>query len=298
MKMLYIFLLASTLSFPTGILNAEEPPDKKTPQEILDRTFLYEITRHLYRWYLDESDIENIAGNKNMLFMIRALDMKLDEGDKSQYAEILIPSLKLSVQLKKSDYRIDELNLDVKSNGFKINNVARYGNEFEVPEGCTSVDLGFKDLKAYLFKTRNNAEFPSPELYARVRKAFHEEFKGELLKKIPAGKIKKEWVTFVAPLSPVANEFWAFWENGKFLVKCSSDIDLTNSEVWEHESLSFKIYDVLNQMVVSLDETGGDNSFMTRAQIGRALYNCVVIGERLIVQPQILPPAQEEKDKN
>ena len=81
-------------------------------------------------------------------------------------------------------------------------------------------------------------------------------------------------------------------------MKCSSDIDLTNSEVWEHESLSFKIYDVLNQMVVSLDETGGDNSFMTRNQIGRALYNCVVLGERLIVQPQILPPDQEEKDKN
>ncbi len=298
MKMIYIFLLASILSFPAVLLNAEETTAKKAPQEVLNKTFLYEITRHLYRWYLDESDIENISGNKSMLFMVRVLDMKLDEGDKSQYAEILIPVLKLSIQLKKSDYRIDELNLPVKSNGFKINNVARYGNEFEVPEGCISVDLEFKEIKDYLFKTRNNAEFPSPELYARVRKAFHEEFKGELLKKIPAGKIKKEWVTFVAPLSPVANEFWAFWENGKFLVKCSSDIDLTNSEVWEHESLSFKIYDVLNQMVVSLDETGGDNSFMTRNQIGRALYNCVVLGERLIVQPQILPPAQEEKDKN
>ena len=296
--MLIIFFLASMLLLPVITLIAKEATSPKMPQEVLEKQFLSEIVRHLYRWYLDELDIESISEHKRMLFNIRALSTKLDLGDNSQYVEVFIPDLKLSVKLKKSDYRIDELNLDVKSNGFKINNVSRYEKEFEVPEGCIFVEIGMKDIKDYLFKTRNNAEFPSPELYARIQKAFHEEFKDELLKKIPAAKAKKEWVTFVAPLSPVANEFWAFWENGKLLVKCSSDIDLTNSEVWEHESLSFKTYDVLNQMVVSLDESGGDNSFMTRDQIGRALYNCVVLGERLIVKPQIILPAQKEKDKN
>jgi hypothetical protein len=42
-----------------------------------------------------------------------------------------------------------------------------------------------------------------------------------------------------------------------------------------------KTWDVLNQVVVSLDEAAGSNAFMTRDQIGRALYNCVVLGRRL-----------------
>ncbi len=297
MKKLIILILAVMFLLPCGLLNAEDVPVKKVPQEVLEKSYLYELTRHLYRWYLDEIDIERISDHKNMVFKIRVMDVKLDEGDKSQYVEVLYPELKLSIKLKKSDYRIEELKIDVKSNGFKINNVARYGNDFEMPEGCMTVDLDMQEMKDYLFKTRHDAGFPSPELYARIKKAFRDEFKDELLKKIPAANVKKEWVTFVAPLSPVANEFWAFWENGKFLVRCTSDIDLTNSEVWEHESLSFKVYDVLNQVVVSLEETQGANSFMTRAQIGRALYNCVVLGDRLIVPPQLLPPAQEENKK-
>ncbi|HBC87514.1 MAG TPA: hypothetical protein DCZ94_11210 [Lentisphaeria bacterium] len=297
MKKINIIFLAAMLSLPLGILNAEDAPAKKVPQEVLEKPYLYELTRYLYRWYLDETDIESIADKKDMEFKIRVMDVKLDEGDKSQYVEVFIPELKLSVKLKKSDYMIEELKAEVKSNGFKVDNVSRYAKDFEIPKECMSIEIDMKEMRAYLFKTRNDAAFPSPELYARIKKAFHEEFKDELLKKLPAENIKKEWVTFVAPLSPVANEFWAFWENGKYLVRCSSDIDLTNSDVWEHESLSFKIYDTLNQMVVSLGETAGDNSFMTRDQIGRALYNCVVLGHRIIVRPQILPPEQEEKGK-
>ncbi|MFZ2658423.1 MAG: hypothetical protein WAX69_26050 [Victivallales bacterium] len=297
MKKLIILILAGMFLFPAGMMKAEDTPVKKAPQEVLEKTYLYELIRHLYRWYLDETDIESIADNRNMDFLIHVMDVKLDEGDKSQYVEILIPSLNLSIKLKKSDYRIDELKIDVKSNGFKIDNVARYGKDFEIPKDCATIEINMKEMRDYLFKTRNDAVFPSPELYGRIRTAFHNEFKGELLKKIPADKARKEWVTFVAPLSPVANEMWAFWENGKLLVRCSSDIDLANPAVWEHESLTFKIYDVLNQMVVSLDETAGDNSFMTRDQIGRALYNCVVLGDRLIVKPQIVLPDQEEKDK-
>lgn len=293
MKKIILLSLFALFAVPSGFLKAVEMPAGKVPPEILEKPFLYEVTRYLYRWYLDEIDIESITEKDDLCFRIRKLNPKLDEGDKSQYVEIIIPSLKLSIKMKKSDYRIEELNALVKSNSFKINNVSRYEKEFEIPEECITVNLDIKDMKAYLFKTRNQAEFPSPELYARVRKAFREEFGAELLKKLPAVQIKKEWVTFIAPLSPVANEFWAFWENGKYLVRCSSDIDLVNSDVWEHESLKFRIYDVLNQMVLSLNETGGDNSFMTRDQIGRALYNCVVLGERLIVPPQLPPP--EEK---
>jgi hypothetical protein len=296
MKKLILFFIATILSFSAGVIKAEAPPAVTVPPEVMDKQFLYELSRHLYRWYLDEIDLESIQesiqDSKDIVFKIRLLDVKLDDGDKSQYAEIIYPAFKLAVKLKKADYRIDELNVNVKSKSFKINNVARYGKDFEIPPGCVSVSLDLKEMKDYLFKTRYQGEFPSPVLYERIKKAFRKEFSNELLKRNTAEKFRGERITFISPLSPVANEIWAFLEHGKLLVRCASDIDLNNPEAWEHESLSFKVYDVYNQMVVSLDETAADNSFMTRDQIGRALYNCVVLGQRIIV-----PAAEAEKDK-
>ncbi len=291
MRKFTLFFLLALLLLPAGLLKAEAATPKNVPPEVLDKAFLYEISRHLYRWYLDEIDIENISETRDLVFLVRVLDMKLDEGDKSQYVEIILPAFKLIVKLKKADYRIDELNVNVKSNGFKINNVARYVKDFEIPPGCVSLALDINEMKSYLFRTRNKCEFPSPELYERIKKAFRREFNDVLLKRTPAEKLKGERITFISPLSPVANEVWAYLEHGKFLMRCSSDIDLTNPDAWEHESLSFKLYDVLNQTVVSLDETAGANSFLTRGQVGRALFNCVVLGQRIIVFA-----AEAEKD--
>lgn len=291
MKKLIMLFLLVFLALPSGLLKAETISSKPVPAEVLDKTFLYEVSRHLYRWYLDEIDVESITEKTDLICLVRVLDMKLDEGDKSQYVEMIMPAFKLIVKLKKADYRIDELDVNVKSNGFKINNVARYVKDFEIPPGCVAVALNIEDMKSYLFKTRNKCEFASPELYERIKKAFRKEFNDVLLKRTPADKLKGERITFISPLSPVANEVWAYLEHGKFLMRCSSDIDLTNPEAWEHESLSFKLYDVLNQTVVSLDETAGSNSFLTRDQVGRALFNCVVLGQRIIVFA-----AEAEKD--
>lgn len=283
MKKSILLSLAIICFSPFFTLNAENAAKTKIPPEVIEKQFLYEVTRHLYRWYLDEIDVEKLAENKELVFMVRAIDMKLDDGDKSQYVEIILPALKLSVKMKKADYRIDELNVNVQSNSFKIKNVDRQLKDFETPDGCVSVAFDIKQMKDYLFNTRNKGEFPSPELYERIKKAFREEFNDVLVKNVPDEQFKTERVTFIAPLSPVANVVWAYLDHGKLLVRCSSDIDLTNPDAWEHESLSFKLYDVKNQMVVALDENAGDNSFMTRDQIGRALYNCVVLGQRIVV---------------
>jgi hypothetical protein len=45
------------------------------------------------------------------------------------------------------------------------------------------------------------------------------------------------------------------------------------------------VYDPYSQMVISLEEAAGSNRFMTRNQIGRALYNCIVLGKRVAVTP-------------
>jgi hypothetical protein len=37
--------------------------------------------------------------------------------------------------------------------------------------------------------------------------------------------------------------------------------------------------------VVSLDEVAGSNAYMTRDHVGRILFNCIVLGRRVILSP-------------
>ena len=286
MKKLLAVIFIVFFVFQFAALNAAEPP--KVPAEILKKTYIYEVVRHLYLWYLDEVDVENATVNPNLVLKMFALDTKLDSGDKSEYAEVLIPVFKIAVKLKKSDYRIDELSIDVKSRGFQIVNVSRVPNDYEIPENAATVEIDIKEMREYLFKLRNFAEFPNTEMFERIRKALRDEI--EMTEKIeanlPASAKTGDQIVHLAALSPVVNEVWVFWENGRMLFRCASDIDLANQKLWENAPLTFRIYDVYNQMVVSPGEAAGDNSFLTRDQIGRVLYNCIVLGKRLGIAPR------------
>jgi hypothetical protein len=83
----------------------------------------------------------------------------------------------------------------------------------------------------------------------------------------------------------VANEIWAFWEAGRKLFLFSSDIDLANPAVWQHETLMARQYDLDQQVVVSHEEAPGSNRFLTRNEVSRALFNCLLFGQRLSVKP-------------
>ncbi len=288
MKKLLAFSSIVFLITQNAFLNAAEPP--KVPAEIVRKAYIYEVVRHLYRWYLDETDVENATAKPTLLVKIFALEMKLDPGDKSEYAEMIIPVFKVSIKLKKSDYRIDELGIDVKSKGFKVVNVSRVPNDYDVPDFASAVEIDINEMKDYLFRMRNSAEFPSEEIIERIRKSIRAQMTEEIMAKIPASvkataKTEGQFV-HLSPLSPVVNEVVIFWENGRMLYRCVSDGDIMDQTLWEGVPLSLRIYDIYNQMVVSLDETAGDNSFLTRAQIGRALYNCVVLGKRLGIAPR------------
>jgi hypothetical protein len=67
---------------------------------------------------------------------------------------------------------------------------------------------------------------------------------------------------------------------------------LTNPAVWEHETLAVKLFSLDQKVVVSLDEVAGSNAFMTRDEAGRALFNCIVLGRRVSLQPPANAPAQ------
>jgi hypothetical protein len=78
------------------------------------------VMRYLYRWQLDESEFEDLFAHKKIVFWIRPLKLKLDPGDHSQFAEILLPQAHMTLRVKKADYTIAEIGTPVKSQHYKI----------------------------------------------------------------------------------------------------------------------------------------------------------------------------------
>ena len=281
----------------TTCSRAAEGPDANAkkiaaaPPELLEQKTLYEIVRHLFRWYWDEAEIERAADLTNWVFWVRPVETKLDPGDHSQYAEILLPQLDTIVHLKKADYIIEELKEQVKSANFHIKNVAKTTIPPQRPANAFGVEINAAEMKDYLFRTRADRDYPAAELFERMRGALRKELEEEssMITNPPVG----EQVVYISPLSPVGNDIWAFWENRKLLIRFASDIDLDNPAVWQHETLMVHVYDPYEQMVISLDEAQGSNRFMTRNQIGRALYNCIVLGQRVAVNAR--PPPKSQK---
>ena len=247
------------------------------PPEVLEKTYLFEVARHLFRWHMDEHDVEGNPAHE-YVFWVRGLEADRDEGDRSEEAEIVLPQVGIAVRVKKADYTIEELGVAVRSPGFRIVNVARGTPPPEPPPGSVTVIGDTAEMREYLFRTRTQVEFPDAAMFERLRRALREHFHLD-----PDGHAEGEYEVHVAPLSPVANELWVFIETKKLLVQYSSDADLGHAEMWGQAPLAVRTYDILEQTVVSLDEVPGSNEFLTRDQVGRALYNCLVLGRRMVL---------------
>jgi hypothetical protein len=253
------------------------------PPELVQPSYLFEVVRYLYRWHLDESEVERIVGEKQFVFWVRRLEPRLDPGDRSVLGEILLPQLGLSAKVKKADYTIEELGVEVKSPTFRVTRITRGQVPAHPPRGCAVVEADMKEMREYLFRTRNQHDYPDAALVEHLRQALRKEAakQGILATNVPNGEL----VVHLAPLSPVANDTWVFWESGRKLFYFSSDIDLANPAVWDHQTLAVRIYDLDQQVVVSHEEAPGSNRFLTRYQVSRALFNCILLGQR-----ETLPP--------
>jgi hypothetical protein len=283
-------LFAAIALIPACRTSAPSAAEKTAaaPAELLQPSYLYEVVRYLYRWQLDEAEVERIISAKQFVFWVRSLEAKLDEGDRSLLAEILLPQLDLRVKVKKADYTIEELKTEVKSQNFRITQVSRGQTPARCPRGGSVVSVNMQELRDYLFRTRNQHDYPDAVLIERLRQALREQAAKEGILKTNTPAV--EQVVHLGPLSPVANETWVFWENGRKLFLFASDIDLANPAVWQHQTLMARIFDLDQQVVVSHQEAPGSNRFLTRYQVSRALFNCLVLGQRATVPPYA-PPA-------
>jgi hypothetical protein len=290
------FILVFLLLLP-ACQTASQPGTQNVstvPPEIMQKPYLFEVARHLYRWHLDESEVDRIVGFKQCTFWVHRLENTLDPCDRSVLGEIIIPQMGIVVKVKKADYTIEDLGAVVKSRNFKITRVTRGGVPILRPRSCELVEIDMKEMLDYLFRTRSQRDYPDAELLERLRQAVRKEVARE---GTPVDTPPVEPVVHLAPLSPVANDAWVLWEDGRKLFYFASDIELVNPAVWEHEDLMVRIFDLDQQVLVSHEEFPGSNRFLTRYQTGRVLFNCVVLGRRIML-PTYVPPMDTEKKNN
>ena len=240
-----------------------------------------DLAQYLYRWYLDENDFKDRNPAYRGKLWIRAIDGVLDPGDKSRFLELVFPAIGVKVSLKKSDYTIEELKLKVKSDGYKITKISRAaGDVLGDPQDYASLDLDVEALYEKLFSTRLEAEYPDDELFSHLRSIAAEQC-AHLNQGTPAAGTQTVWV---APISPLANEIWMYWENRKVLFRFVSDIDIKNKGIWNYDSIFATSHDIITQTIVSYEEAPGEDSFMTRDQVGRVLYNCMAFGKKITIE--------------
>jgi hypothetical protein len=255
--------------------------DAAVPPELLQRSYLFEVVRYLYRWHLDEAEIERIEGDKQLVIWVRRLEPKLDPGDRSLEGEILLPQLQVSAKVKKEDYTIEELGVVDKSPNFYVTRVVRDQVPAHARRGCAVVRLDMTELRDFLFRTRGQHDYPDAALVEHLHQALRKE--GSRPGLLGTNALTGEQIFYLAPLSPVANETWVFWEAGRKLCYVASDIDPANPAAWTHEALMVHIYDLDEQVVGSHEEAPGSNRFLTREEVSRVVFNCVVLGQRITV---------------
>ena len=58
--------------------------------ELPEKTTLFEVARHLYRWHMDEGDIDQMVKSNEVVFYVKAVTQNLDEGDQSKVADVIL----------------------------------------------------------------------------------------------------------------------------------------------------------------------------------------------------------------
>lgn len=270
---LYGLLIITLVWAPASRAENRDAPEL-TPE------YLALVAQYLYRWHLDETALLAIDGDPEVEFRYGWLHPELDEGDRSQFIELFIPHLNYLVVLKKSDYKVPELNLEIRNGGYRIYRVEHYERPPASLSGMQAASLNKRALIEYLFSTRNRKVFPDEALMEHMRTALRAEYHD--FDGIP---VEGPQTIFVAPISEVSNTLWVFWENARRLIRFSSDSDLTTPAYWDMERLGARMYDLENAVVLSHAEAAGSNAFVTRDWAARALFNCIVFGRRHVITP-------------
>ena len=245
-------------------------------------SFVYEVLRHVYRWHFDQSYILEAGQADTLEVWARRLHPVLDPDDRSEFAELWIPAVRARVELKRSNYRVAEMNLEIVDSSFKVKHVSR-----QLPPARLPLALHHRpvrhlpELREYLFATRTNRVPISDNLRAAMRKRIFQQ-----LNKTHPGPFTEDQVIYTAPLSTACNDLWVFWETGRKIMLFSADADLSNPGFSQLSQLRMQMIDLDKDVVASTREVPGSNAFVTKDWVGRLFFNCILYGERVSRTPE------------
>ncbi|MBC2603675.1 hypothetical protein [Puniceicoccus vermicola] len=296
MKTLLSSLFLSALLLPAAPAANETAPSS----ELTNQEFLFKVIRYLYRWHLDEKDAQIVLEDGDAIFLVREDGLAPDSDDNSRFATIVLPQIDYTLSLKKADYAIPELGLEAHADTFEIVNVARISPE--EMDDFEEIRIPFATIQQYSHEKRNEAQFAEGELLTAMRKEARHEILAYIQSRQEQGLpvdfhgydtfaefLAADQEIHLAPLPEVANDVWIFWETGGLLLHFSSELELNDPKLWGNDFLTLDLYDIDEQTVVSLDEVAGSNAYLTRDQVGRILYNCIVLGKRIVLEPGETP---------
>jgi hypothetical protein len=283
MKTSLLSLALSFLAVAAGIVPTARAA---APQVDLSDDAIREVLRYLYRWHFDESLFWAEGTPEKLEIWLRPLERDRDAGDASRFAEMLVPAVQLNVHLKQADYELAELGVQVRNAGYRITAVEPY-RQPPAPRGRYEVrTFVFQEVVAQLFATRNEHRYPDERVRAHLGTALKQRVITELTAAGEEAVVPPDpQVFWVAPLSPVSNDLWVIWENEHKLIKFTSDADYDSDAFWVVQPLGITVFDFTEDVVVSLAEVPGSDAYITRGWAGRALFNCTVLGQRLVFTP-------------
>ena len=261
--------------------NHAAPQQQRDEPQVLTREYVAEILRYLYRWYADETMLAAVSQHTDTELWVRPLHPRLDSGDNSLFCEALIPSVHLRIVLKRADYLVEELGQRVRNESYKVHSVEPHAALPAARSEYTVYRFDRAELVDYLFRTRNNGVFPDKELQERLRAAVR-----KAIVPRPPDVAEGPPEVYVAPLSPVSNDLWVYWDNGHRIIRFSSDADLAQKIYWDVAGVDVHVYDLRDNVIVSMGEVPGSSKYVTRDWAARVLFNCIALGQKVVLQPE------------
>ena len=283
MKTAWHSVLASAV---LGMIALQAVPPEPEPPSSLYLEYISEIIRYLYSWHMDETMLANTDNITTLEVWARTIHPKLDSNDHSEFCEVLIPDMLYRIQMKKADYSIPELGIRITNQNFKVIAAERLDARPALSPEADKFSFGRQSILDYHFRTRNEKLFPGDALLERMKAAVRTESPVATTNTVTGPQ-----TVYLAPISPVSNDLWLFWEAQRMLIRFSSDADLKSETYWMNKKLDVRFYDLDQHVVVSLAEVAGSNAFVTRDWAARVLFNCVVNGKKIIVEPQSDQPS-------
>jgi len=275
MKLLRLSLLL-LLVVPAG--RAAERPAPAFDPALEDKAWLLSVLGYAYYWYLDDSFFSELGSGESITLWLRSVEPATrDESDHSVYAECWLPQAKLLLAFKRADYVVEELNLTVKSAGYRVVRGSYEDRKADEAAGWKRVVLPHKKVMEEFSAHRGMLNVPKPTTRTIAMAAVRRE--------ALRNKSKGSQKIYVASRTSVTTDVWVFWENERMLLRISGDMDAVDPKLVTELPLLVRRYKLGENVVASYVEAEGRNSMISRDLASRALFVCLARGEPIVVDP-------------